>query len=667
MPEPTIDAQRVDHARREISRLVSEIERLADLELSPSEFYVEIVRRANLASAAEASALWIVNAQGLLQPVAQVNLAQTKVRIDDELAAGHEALLRHVVETGKPAVLPPAAMVSDSQGAAANPSPYLLLLAPVAVEGVLNGVFELFIDSKRTAASLGLLKLAEKTADETARFARNRRFKQVAGREKTWNDLDTFIRSVHSGLNPKQVAYLLANDGRRLIGVERVSVAVKRGERCRIEAVSGQDTVERRSNLIRTMNRLAQTVLKHGEAMTYTGSVDPDWPRDVARALSNYIEESNSRLVIVTPLYDRRKDGKKVGKPKAALVIETIADAVEPEELAGRIDVVSRHGSLAFYNAEEVSRIFLLPLWKGLGWVSRLFTGSRLAMTSTILGIIAATAITLTFLPWTLWLEGKGALYPEIRRTVFAPIQGEVEQVKTDFRTNVQVGSELLVLTNPQLKDEALNLRGELNSKLLRRSSLQAAINERGRSAADVQRDKRDLAELSTEIEGVQNRLRLVDDQLDKLKLRSPIEGQVLTWQPALKLQNRPVERGEPLLEVARTEGEWIVEVDFPENTVAHLQRARAKSENGELPVAFVVSSAPNTTYTGVLYDLATQAEPKNGENVCAGKVRLDRRLPVDLRLAGAEVRVKVDCGMQPLGYVLFRELIDFAREKVFF
>jgi hypothetical protein len=35
--------------------------------------------------------------------------------------------------------------------------------------------------------------------------------------------------------------------------------------------------------------------------------------------------------------------------------------------------------------------------------------------------------------------------------------------------------------------------------------------------------------------------------------------------------------------------------------------------------------------------------------------------------VSGIEVRAKVNCGDHPLGYVLFRELIDFVREYVFF
>src|SRR5829696_3575857 len=113
MPEPTIDAQRIDHARKEISRLVGEIEQLADHDFQPSEFYVELVRRAHVATASEASSLWIVNAQGMLNSVAQVRLADTRVRSDESLREFHDDLLKRVLESGKPCLLPPNAKTAN--------------------------------------------------------------------------------------------------------------------------------------------------------------------------------------------------------------------------------------------------------------------------------------------------------------------------------------------------------------------------------------------------------------------------------------------------------------------------------------------------------------------------------------------------------------------------
>ena len=73
----------------------------------------------------------------------------------------------------------------------------------------------------------------------------------------------------HPGLCPagspqpglKETAFTVANEGRRLIGCDRVSVLVRRGTRCRLVAVSGVATVNRRANAVRALERLATGML----------------------------------------------------------------------------------------------------------------------------------------------------------------------------------------------------------------------------------------------------------------------------------------------------------------------------------------------------------------------------------------------------------------------
>ena len=54
----------------------------------------------------------------------------------------------------------------------------------------------------------------------------------------------------------KETAYIVANEGRRLIGCDRVSVAIKKGRKCKVQAISGQDTIENRSNIVAALNKL---------------------------------------------------------------------------------------------------------------------------------------------------------------------------------------------------------------------------------------------------------------------------------------------------------------------------------------------------------------------------------------------------------------------------
>ena len=56
----------------------------------------------------------------------------------------------------------------------------------------------------------------------------------------------------------KETAYAVVNDGKRLVGCDRLSVALKISGRTMVEAISGQEVVEQRSNLIRELTRLCK-------------------------------------------------------------------------------------------------------------------------------------------------------------------------------------------------------------------------------------------------------------------------------------------------------------------------------------------------------------------------------------------------------------------------
>ncbi|HVJ80693.1 MAG TPA: efflux RND transporter periplasmic adaptor subunit [Planctomycetia bacterium] len=664
-----VDPQLLDQTRREISRLLAEIEQLAERDLPPADFHVEFLRRCHHALVAEATALWLRNPAGHMQLAAQINMAATKLTTAEELRPGHDELLRAVAVKGQPATfVPHGGALGEGIAGVENPSDYLLVVSPIVVDGQTIGVAEAVLDgARRSGAQIGYIRFLSRVAVEAAKFHKNRRFRQFAGQERIWNDLDAFIRQIHAGASSRATCYLLANDGRRLIGCERVSVAVKRGSRVRIESISGQDVVERKSNLVRCMGRLADKVLKHGETVVYAGAAEPDWPKDVSRSLSEYVEESNSRLVIALPLYDRRAENGPRKKPEACVLCEMIEDEALPEDLVGKVEVVARHGAIALYNSLERERIFLLPLWKALGKVTSLFSASRAPKSIAILSLLVGLVAFLIWFPWPLRMEGRGELVPKERRTIYAPMRGIVEEVKVDFRSPVRRGSELLVMSNPQLRQQLVEVEGGLTAKQKRRESLQSLRDERGRSKAEVDRDTASIADLDVEIAHLKAQVRLVNEQLDALKLVSPITGEVLHWNPKEKLIRKPVEQGEALIEIADVHSEWILDVQFPEKAVMHIAKARAASAGAPLPVTFLISSAPAVSYAGTLIELSTQAIPVDKENMCLARIKLDKPVAEDLRRPGAEVRVKVDCGPHSVGYVLFRELIDFVREQVFF
>src|SRR5262249_45056120 len=133
-----------------------------------------------------------------------------------------------------------------------NPTAYLLLLVPVVVSGEVLAVLEIFLNPGRPANLWPVhLQYMAAMAELASRYHRNQLVTRLMGQQKLWTQLEAFSRQVHNSLNPTEVAYQIANEGRRLIECDRVSVAVRKGgERPAIVAVSNTDVVEKRSNQI---------------------------------------------------------------------------------------------------------------------------------------------------------------------------------------------------------------------------------------------------------------------------------------------------------------------------------------------------------------------------------------------------------------------------------
>lgn len=673
-----VDPRLVDETRRQIGRLVTEIENLAGTDIPAAEFYAESMRRVYTALAAKAVALWMRSQQGGLQLQFQVNVPQ--LGLNEAIKPAHDELLRTVLTKKEATIVAPHSGPGSAEigGSIQNPTSFLLVLAPVVVDDEPLGLIQVFQDpSRRSTAQQGYLQFVKRIAAEFAKFIKNGRYRLILTQQNQWNQVESFIRSIHGGLNPIQVSYLVVNEGKRLVQCERLSIAIRRGNKTKVTAISGQDLVEQRSNLVRRLTALADRVIRHGENLVYSGTMEEHWPGDVRKALSEYLEESGSKLLVIMPMGDSREFADPKGKSNTALIGEMIEDPAPPEEMAGRLDVVARHTAIALANALEHDDIFLLTVWKTIGRSTRWMKGRGLPKLVLAALALAGVVAFLTFFPYPLRLEGRGELVPSLRRTVYAPFDGIISEVKVDHGLATSEGTVLARMSSLELDQRKVQIAGEIVEKTVQIRGLERQRNEN--PGFDPELGGR-IIQAEQEMRGLVTQQRLLDEELKKLEIRSPIAGTVMDWKPQEKLLSRPVKQGDPLLVIADVDGEWVVEVDIPENAMTHI--TKAEEEFGkELDVEFVMSAAPDVVYTGKLIEHATQAHPVEQENFVEAKIRIneDQELINRIRRAaeksdegtsmvsGIEVRAKVNCGDHPLGYVLFRELIDFVREYVFF
>src|SRR5262249_46846169 len=149
---------------------------------------------------------------------------------DEESRKIHEELLRQAIMQPRAFHVPPHSGVGareEGKPAAGNPTDHMLLVAPILVNQQPAGLIEVWQGANRPAQAItGYLQDMNFMAEWASRYQRNKIMGQLAGQQQVWTQLEAFARQVHASLNPTEVAYQVANEGRRLVECDRVSVAI---------------------------------------------------------------------------------------------------------------------------------------------------------------------------------------------------------------------------------------------------------------------------------------------------------------------------------------------------------------------------------------------------------------------------------------------------------
>ena len=225
---------------------------------------------------------------------------------------------------------------------------------------------------------------------------------------RLWQQADSFARATHESLDLKETAYIVANEGRRLIGCDRVSVAINKGRNCKVQAISGQDTIENRSNIVTALNNLATRVVAAGEPLWHDGATE-DLPPQIEEALEDYVDQSYGRNIAVLPLREpeRRlgvdnesgaageidRDNAHRGEVIGALIVEQIESDIPEDVFRARCDLVYEHGTRAIANSRAHSNLFLMPLWRALGRATWVLRARTLPKTIGIVGLLLAVVL----------------------------------------------------------------------------------------------------------------------------------------------------------------------------------------------------------------------------------------------------------------------------------
>jgi hypothetical protein len=481
------------------------------------------------------------------------------------------------------------------------------------------------------------------------------------------SQLFQFSLNAHKSLQPKETGHQLANDARLLLGCERVVVFSKRQRTPIVLAISSVSKIETRSNLVSSLKKFASHVLRTGAPFFSDQIGARDSGRSGGRfhqTLQSHVELTGLPFVVGVPLTVKRGGNQE----QVGVLIAESTKEIDRLRFSENLSAIVPHASFALGNAERHHSIPFRNWLSGFGRVARVGNLSKMAIGFAVLGcaLFAANLIQTDFK-----IRVRGRLQPIIQRDIFAPVDGVITKVLVGHGESVKLGQPIIELRSDDLELDISRTGKEMEQLVELKDSKGILLNQVSSTNADpglAAKLASEITDIEFQLVSLQEKQTYLIGEKQKLKLQCPIDGEVTTWQAKDNLQNRPVHWGEPILSIAKLDGEWQILFYVPERRIGYLldRQRELMDENidGEsLQVELFLDSSPEKRFTVPVtqIDQIALEDPELGR---VTRVQCPAPLEIVNKRQDATVSGDVTCGRRSLWFVFTREMTDALRRR---
>ncbi len=645
---------------QQVEVFLTKLHERARAPMEANRFYRELLDGCVITLAAIGGAIWQQDFRGRWQPLAEANLDAVLLIDNVALVESHEKLL-HQTPTAPRVVFP----------GSGNPTAEAVLIGGVSAGESLRPqtIVELFLrPGASPAVQQGWEEFLAAVIHAAEQFHLRDDLRTLRGEQAGHAEILGLLRRMHSGTTLTAVAFDLANEGSRFLGVDRLSVLLRRGYDWQLFAASGVERLEARADAVKDLESLGAVTAAWGEPLDYTEGIDSsELPPVVAETLQQHVDRSHARRLVAVPLEFRADADTASDKnrgPQAVLIAENFG-AVGETLTRQRVVELALLCEPALQQAMVLDR---LPIRTAIHWTNRwnrLWEKWGVSGLTLAAGGIAALLFALIFVPAKFEIEASATLMPRVVQDVFASASGIVREIKVEHGAQVEAGTVLAILDDPQLDLETERVRGELATARKRLEAIAVARTDR-QAREEPTTDRLPLSaeakQLELRLASLLQQAEILNKSREALTLRSPLTGTLLTLDVQNLLRGRPVERGQVLFTVADTNSGWRLETRVSQDRIGHVFAAKESSEE-PLPVRFRLAGGGQHTYTGHVEQIAETAifdTAKLGEELPEVQVGVavdDVTLPT--ARPEMEARVRIDCGRRPLGYVWLHDAWD--------
>lgn len=413
---------------------------------------------------------------------------------------------------------------------------------------------------------------------------------------------------------------------------DRVSLGLLKGRSVEIHAVSNNAVVETRANLMRDVAAAMEEAIDQDASVVFP-ALESDAPL-VSFAQEVLSERTGESSVCSTPLYS---GGRCVG----ALTLErSITRPFDRRTVLLCESLGALLGPICSLKYKQDRFIGWQVLEAFTDFVRRLIGPKHYRLKLAGLSIALATTVLAT-VDGEYRIRADASLEPLQKRVMAASQAGFLDSVHARAGDEVAAGQVVATLDARELELEALKLRSELErfSKEQR-----TALARRERSSAAI---------AVAQMQQVEARLALVEEQLGRTQIKAPFEGILVSGDLSQSL-GAPVEVGQTLFEIAPLEA-YRVQIEVDERDVGELRQG----QTGQLALAGLPDRLLDFEVERVL-PVANAAEG-------ASRFRVEAQLsdtPAVLR-PGMQGVAKIAVGERRLAWIWAHRFINWARLRI--
>jgi RND family efflux transporter MFP subunit len=409
----------------------------------------------------------------------------------------------------------------------------------------------------------------------------------------------------------------------------RASIGFLDGERIQLQAMSHSARIDTRTNLARDIAAAMEEAIDQDRAIAFP--VSQGKTVHITRAHEELVRQHGNGAICTIPLVD---DGVITG----ALTLERSGE--QPFDIQ-TIELFKQIGAMvgpALELKRRDDRWLVSKAGESLRSIFGKLLGPRhITLKFATIGALSL-AVFMVVSDGNYRVTADATLEGQVQRAVVAPIDGYINS--SDIRAGdiVHAGQLMGELDDRDLKLEYEKLGSEKNQYLREQRSAMAA-HERAESSI-----------LSAQIDQVSARLRLIEEQLERMHIVSPFDGVVVSGDLSQSLGS-PVERGDLLFEVAPLDAYRLV-LKANENDIQEIEIG----QTGRLRL----SGMPGETLPFSIEKITPVSEASEGNNFFRVEARLQSE-PQQLR-PGMEGVAKVEIGERKLIWIWTHKMVDWLR-----